>query len=74
MFEPINHRVFGLFLKCSDMFPSKFEQIYIQLFWKGTELEEPDKRIIKSFDEMESKKIQILFEYNRGNQKGSGLA
>lgn len=56
------------------MFPSKFEQIYIQLFWKGTELEEPDKRIIKSFDEMESKKIQILFEYNRGNQKGSGLA
>ncbi|XP_078310866.1 deoxynucleoside triphosphate triphosphohydrolase SAMHD1-like isoform X1 [Crassostrea virginica] len=39
--------------ECSNMFPSKFEQIYIQLFWKGTKLEEPDKRIIKSFEEME---------------------
>lgn len=41
------------------MFPSKFEQIYIQLFWKGTKLEEPDKRIIKSFEEMESKKKSL---------------
>ena len=38
------------------MFPTEFEQIYIQLFWKGTAIEQSDERIINAFKEMESKK------------------
>ncbi|XP_078310158.1 deoxynucleoside triphosphate triphosphohydrolase SAMHD1-like isoform X3 [Crassostrea virginica] len=37
----------------SAMLPTKFEQIYIRLYWKGEKNEDPNKTILKKFHEME---------------------
>ncbi|XP_078312818.1 deoxynucleoside triphosphate triphosphohydrolase SAMHD1-like [Crassostrea virginica] len=37
----------------SAMLPTKFEQIYIRLYWKGEKNKKPNKTILKKFHEME---------------------
>lgn len=43
-------------LKISDMFPVKFELMYIRLYWKGTENDESDReKLIDIFSKIKDK-------------------
>lgn len=43
-------------LKISDMFPVKFELMYIRLYWKGSENDESDReKLIDIFSKIKDK-------------------
>ncbi|XP_078310155.1 uncharacterized protein LOC111136964 [Crassostrea virginica] len=44
----------------SAMLPTKFEQVYIRLYWKGKKTEDPHKYVLEKFHEMEKEWAEFV--------------